>query len=74
MLEQTKGSPVQLLARILRVNSTNIVPFSVAADELPQEEKNQIHESVGADFRVIVGYDYAPCYKSYWWNLHGPPP
>jgi len=74
MLEQTKGSPMQLLARILRVDSTNIVPFSVAADKLPLEEKNQIDESIETDFRVIVGYDFAPCYKSYWWNLHGPQP
>ena len=74
MFEQSKGSPAQLLARILRVNETNIVPYSAAADTLPQEDKDKIQEQVDADFRVIVGYDYSPCYKSYWWNLHGPPP
>ena len=26
------------------------------------------------DFRVVVGYDYAPCYRSYWSNVNGSAP
>ncbi len=55
-----KGSPVNLLARILGVNRDNIVP------ETPTAE--------GPDFQVIVGYDYQTCYKSYWYRVHPPPP
>jgi LCP family protein required for cell wall assembly len=58
--ETTKGSPVSLLARVLSVNGANI--FSA---ETPSAEM---------DFAVVVGYDYQPCYKSYWYRLHAPPP
>jgi len=57
--ETTKGSPVSRLARILRVDHTNVLPA-----ENPSAE---------VDFRVIVGYDYVPCYKSYWYNVHTTP-
>jgi hypothetical protein len=58
--DTTKGSPVSLLARVLGVNGTNILPAETGAEQ--------------ADFSVIVGYDYRPCYKSYWYSVHGPPP
>jgi hypothetical protein len=55
----TKGSPISWLARVLRVAGTNIVPSDTSSEE--------------ADFRVIVGYDFQPCYKSYWFNAHPAP-
>jgi LCP family protein required for cell wall assembly len=55
----TKGSPVNRLARVLRVNSANISAADAPSDEL--------------DFRAIVGYDYQPCYKSYWFAVHTTP-
>ena len=54
-----KGSPVWWLARILRVNSGNVLSAETPSDE--------------ADLRVIVGYDYLPCYKSYWFGVHTTP-
>jgi LCP family protein required for cell wall assembly len=57
--ETTKGSPVYLLARILRVAWANILPAETPSETL--------------DFRVIVGYDYQPCYKSYWYAVHTTP-
>jgi LCP family protein required for cell wall assembly len=59
LTETAKGSPVSLLARILRVSGADIVP----ADE----------PDTDADFRVIVGHDYQPCYKSYWYAVHTTP-
>jgi LCP family protein required for cell wall assembly len=55
-----KGSPVSHLAAILRVNEANIVPADTSNDEV--------------DFRVIVGYDYSPCYRTYWREVHGSTP
>jgi LCP family protein required for cell wall assembly len=60
LTDTTKGSPVNLLASILRVNEANIVAGEVS-DDTP-------------DFRVVVGYDYQPCYKSYWRAVHGATP
>jgi LCP family protein required for cell wall assembly len=60
LTDTAKGSPVSLLASILRVNEANVVAGDV---------------SEGApDFRVVVGYDYQPCYKSYWRAVHGSAP
>jgi LCP family protein required for cell wall assembly len=59
LVETTKGSPVSLLARILRVNRANILPADTASGNV--------------DFRVVVGYDFQPCYKSYWYAVHTPP-
>jgi hypothetical protein len=59
LTDTTKGSPVNLLARILRVNRANILPADTASDNI--------------DFRVVVGYDFQPCYKSYWYAVHPPP-
>jgi LCP family protein required for cell wall assembly len=55
----TKGSPVYWLARILRVSGANILTADTPSDEV--------------DFRAIVGYDYQPCYKSYWYGVHTTP-
>jgi len=55
----TKGSPVYWLARILRVSGANILTAEAPSDEV--------------DFRAIVGYDYQPCYKSYWFGVHTTP-
>lgn len=57
--ETSKGSALYWLARVLRVGGANILPT-----EAPSEE---------ADFRVIVGYDFVPCYKSYWYSVHVTP-
>jgi LCP family protein required for cell wall assembly len=57
--EATKGSPVNWLARILRVDGANILPADTPGNEI--------------DFRVIVGHDFQPCYRSYWYNIHAPP-
>ena len=57
--ETTKGSPVSRLARMLRVDGTNVLPAENSSAEV--------------DFRVIVGYDYLPCYKSYWYSVHTTP-
>lgn len=54
-----KGSPVWWLARILRVDGSNVLSADTPSDEL--------------DVRVIVGYDYLPCYKSYWFGVHTTP-
>ncbi len=58
-METTKGSPASWLARVLRVDGANILP-----GEMPNDE---------VDFRVIVGYEFRPCYKSYWYNVHTTP-
>jgi len=55
-----KGSPVSYLADVLRVEDNNILPSDALRDDI--------------DFRVIVGYDYLPCYKTYWRAVHGPTP
>jgi LCP family protein required for cell wall assembly len=57
--ETAKGSPLYLLARVLRVNQANILTPDAPSDEL--------------DFRVVVGYDFQPCYKSYWFGIHTMP-
>jgi LCP family protein required for cell wall assembly len=57
--ETPKGSSVYWLARILRVDAANILP----ADAPSSEE----------DLQVIVGYDFQPCYKSYWYSVHTTP-
>jgi LCP family protein required for cell wall assembly len=62
--EEEKGSPVAYLARVLRVTDQNIHK-SEALLELSLPPVNE-----GTEFRVIVGQDYLPCYKSYWWALH----
>jgi LCP family protein required for cell wall assembly len=55
-----KGSPLSLLTIILRANPSNIT-----TSETPESS---------ADFRVIVGQDYLPCYKYYWNAVHGASP
>ncbi len=59
LMQTTKGSPMSWLARTLRVDNTDI-----ASAENP---------STDLDFRVVVGYNYNPCYKSYWYSLHTTP-
>lgn len=59
LLETSKGSPVSRLTRVLRVDSANILSADGDGSEV--------------DFRVIVGYDYQPCYKSYWYAVHTTP-
>jgi hypothetical protein len=59
LLQTTKGSPLSWLARILRVDNTDI-----ASAENPSAE---------LDFRVFVGYNYVPCYKNYWYIVHTTP-
>ncbi len=71
MMEQTKGSPVHHLARILRVDQGNILRLDTPADNLPPSDVEGQDE---IDFRVVVGYDYWTCYRSYWSNAHGSPP
>jgi hypothetical protein len=56
-----KGSPVSRLADILRVDDANVVPAEAETDD-------------GPDLRVIVGYDYDPCYRTYWRAVHAPTP
>jgi LCP family protein required for cell wall assembly len=60
LTDTTKGSPVNLLARTLGVDRANILPGETATSSV--------------DFRVVVGYDFQPCYKSYWYAVHPPPP
>jgi LCP family protein required for cell wall assembly len=55
-----KGSPVNYLAAVLRVNEADVKLAATPSEEI--------------DFRVIVGYDYSPCYKSYWRSVHGATP
>ena len=55
-----KGSPINYLADVLRVEDSNILPGDTLRDDI--------------DFRVIVGYDYRPCYKTYWRAVHGSTP
>jgi LCP family protein required for cell wall assembly len=71
MMERTKGSPVYLLARVLRINDANILQSKSLVDFLPPDEAVDPPE---VDFRVVVGYDYAPCYRSYWSNVNGSAP
>jgi LCP family protein required for cell wall assembly len=71
MTERTKGSPVYLLARVLRINDANILQSNSLVDLLPPDEAVDPPE---VDFRVVVGYDYAPCYRSYWSNVNGSAP
>jgi LCP family protein required for cell wall assembly len=52
-----KGSPVDYLAGVLQVDDANIEQV-----DTPLE---------GIDFRVVIGYDYRPCYRSYWRAVHG---
>lgn len=52
-----KGSPVSYLAAVLNVDEATVVPADTTNDEV--------------DFRVIVGYNYDPCYRSYWRAVHG---
>ncbi len=56
-----KGSPASHLADILRVDKANIVPADDAANDT-------------LSFRVIVGYDYVSCYRTYWRAVHAPTP
>jgi LCP family protein required for cell wall assembly len=58
-MDTSKGSPVNRLARVLGVNVGNISPNRTPGSDI--------------DFRVIVGYDYRPCYKTYWYRVHSPP-
>jgi LCP family protein required for cell wall assembly len=60
LTDTTKGSPVTLLARILRVDDANVLAGEASDETL--------------DFRVVVGYDYQPCYTSYWRAVHGSAP
>jgi hypothetical protein len=74
MQETTKGSPLSRIARILRVDDANILTAdtSVGGPSPPASE-----EGTGApevDVRIVVGYDYLPCYKSYWRAVHGATP
>jgi LCP family protein required for cell wall assembly len=71
MTERTKGSPVYHLARVLRVKDANILQPQSPADFLPPDDASDPDE---VDFRVVVGYDYAPCYRSYWSSVHSSPP
>ena len=60
LTDTTKGSPLNLLARILRVDDANVVAAEASDETL--------------DFRVVAGYDYQPCYTSYWRAVHGSAP
>jgi LCP family protein required for cell wall assembly len=55
--QRDKGSPVNYLADVLRVEDSNILPGDTLRDDI--------------DFRVVVGYDYTPCYRTYWRAVHG---
>jgi LCP family protein required for cell wall assembly len=55
-----KGSPVNHLAAVLSVDEANAVRADTPRDDV--------------DFRITVGYDYDPCYKSYWRDVHGATP
>jgi LCP family protein required for cell wall assembly len=55
--QRDKGSPINYLADVLQVEEGNIIPGDDLRDDI--------------DFRVIVGYDYNPCYKTYWRAVHG---
>jgi LCP family protein required for cell wall assembly len=55
-----KGSPASYLAAVLRVQEANLLQAGAPDDEL--------------DFRVIVGQDYLPCYRTYWRSVHGATP
>ena len=55
-----KGSPIDYLAAVLRVNGTDVRPADTPSEEI--------------DFQIIVGHDYSPCYKSYWRSVHGATP
>jgi LCP family protein required for cell wall assembly len=70
-MERTKGSPVYLLARVLRVDDANILRPDNPAAFLPPSDAGEPDE---VDFRVIVGYDYWPCYRGYWSALHSSQP
>jgi hypothetical protein len=72
LTEATKGSPLDLLARILRVNEANVLPGDNSEGNSPSPDGPDANDYV--DFRVIVGYDYQPCYKSYWRSVHSSPP
>ncbi len=52
-----KGSPVSHLAAVLSMDEASVMVADAPRDDV--------------DFRVIVGYDYDPCYKSYWRAVHG---
>jgi LCP family protein required for cell wall assembly len=71
LTERTKGSPVHLLSRVLRVDSANILQSESPTENLPPSEALEPDE---VDFRVVIGYDYWPCYKGYWSNVHGSTP
>jgi hypothetical protein len=71
MMERTKGSPVYLLARVLRMKDANILQSKTLVDFLPPDEAVDPPE---VDFRVVVGYDYAPCYRSYLSSVNGSAP
>lgn len=58
--ETDKGSPASQLAKILKASDANILPADAPNAEL--------------DFRVIVGHNYEPCYRSYWRAVHAPTP
>jgi hypothetical protein len=42
------------------VSDANVLPAETPGDAL--------------DLRVVVGYDFRPCYKTYWRAVHGPTP
>jgi LCP family protein required for cell wall assembly len=74
LIETDKGSPVWRLARILGVDRTNILTSETSSDDV--NDVNDLIDKISSehvDFQVIVGYDYRPCYKSYWYNLHPMP-
>jgi LCP family protein required for cell wall assembly len=71
MLETAKGSPVSRIARILRVDDANILPAETSAGRSSAPAPEEGAEGPEVDVRVVVGYDYVPCYKSYWRNVHG---
>jgi hypothetical protein len=71
LMERTKGSPVYHLARVLRVDAENILRLESPATNLPPSDAREPDE---VDFRVVVGYDYWPCYRGYWSEIHGSTP
>ena len=58
-----------LPARVLRVDDANILQPNASGDFAPPPDAGEPPE---IDFRVVVGYDYRPCYRSYWSDVHPP--
>jgi hypothetical protein len=65
--QDAKGSAVDYVARVMQVDAANILPSDVPLDAVSSNEDN----SQEADLQVVVGSDFRPCYKSYWYAVHG---